>query len=44
MADNDMVLDYTGPSPMPGIIAVLIAGFNAGGWNGASGIVSSCCW
>jgi hypothetical protein len=41
LADNDMVLDYTGASPMPGIIAVLIAGFNAGGWNGASGIVSS---
>jgi hypothetical protein len=41
LADNDMVIDYTGASPMPGIIAVLIAGFNGGGWNGAAGIVSS---
>ncbi len=41
LADNDLILDYTGASPMPGIIGVLIAGFNGGGWNGAAGITSS---
>ncbi len=41
LADNDLVLDYAGASPIAGIIGVLIAGYNGGGWNGASGIVSS---
>ena len=41
LADNDMILDYTGASPMPAVIAALTAGYNGGGWNGASGIVSS---
>jgi len=41
LADNDMVIDYTGASPISSIIGVLIAGYNAGGWNGANGIVSS---
>src|SRR5678815_5295334 len=41
LADNDMVIDYTGASPMNPIINALVAGYNFGGWNGVNGISSS---
>ena len=40
LADNDMVIDYTGASPINGIIAILIGAYNGGAWNGP-GINSS---
>jgi hypothetical protein len=40
LADNAMIVDYTGTSPMASIRADLASGFNTGAWNGA-GIDSS---
>jgi autotransporter-associated beta strand protein len=38
--DNDIILDYTGSTPMAAIRAALLAGRNNGAWNG-NGIFSS---
>jgi hypothetical protein len=40
LTDEDMILDYSGASPVAGLQQLLTAGYNAGGWNG-SGIMSS---
>jgi hypothetical protein len=40
LSDNDMILDYSGASPLPAIHGLLASGYNAGAWNG-SGINSS---
>ncbi len=40
LTDNDMIIDYTGASPINGIIAILIGAYNGGAWNGP-GIHSS---
>jgi hypothetical protein len=40
LTDNGMILDYTGASPINGIIAILIGAYNGGAWNG-TGITSS---
>jgi hypothetical protein len=38
--DNEMIVDYTGASPLSAVTAMLASGFNGGSWNGA-GIMSS---
>jgi autotransporter-associated beta strand protein len=40
LADNDLIIDYTGATPLGSIRAALSTGSNGGAWNGA-GIVSS---
>jgi hypothetical protein len=40
LTDNGMILDYTGASPINGIIAILIGAYSGGTWSG-SGITSS---
>ena len=40
LTDNNMIVDYTGVSPMPTFRARLLSGFNGGAWNG-TGIFSS---
>ncbi len=40
LADNAVVLDYTGASPAASVVAVIAAGRNGGTWNG-NGIVSN---
>jgi hypothetical protein len=40
LADNRMIVDYSGASPAVSIRAMLIAGYNAGAWTG-NGITSS---
>jgi hypothetical protein len=39
--DNDIIIDYTGASPLNVIRNLLAAGYNAGAWNGGGGINSS---
>ena len=34
LADNDMVVDYAGASPLPSIRAALVSGYAAGNWTG----------
>jgi hypothetical protein len=40
LADNDMIVDYTGASPIDSIRSMLFTGRNGGAWNGG-GIVTS---
>jgi hypothetical protein len=40
LADNDLIIDYTGESPLTGVRAALASGYAGGAWNGA-GIASS---
>jgi hypothetical protein len=40
LADNSMIIDYAGTSPISSVRGLLAGGFNAGAWNGA-GINSS---
>jgi hypothetical protein len=41
LADNAMILDYSGATQLNTIQAHLANGYNGGAWNGTSGIVSS---
>lgn len=41
LANNTMILDYTGTSPASTLRGYLTAGRNGGAWNGSTGIVSS---
>lgn len=38
--DNDLIVDYTGASPLASIAAAIASGYNAGSWNG-TGIAST---
>jgi hypothetical protein len=38
--DNDLIVDYTGATPLNAIRSLLAAGYNAGSWNGAGGLNS----
>jgi autotransporter-associated beta strand protein len=40
LQQNDLIVDYTGASPLPAIRAALLSGFNQGAWNG-SGIIDT---
>jgi T5SS/PEP-CTERM-associated repeat protein len=40
LADNDLIVDYTGASPASLIRSYLLTGYNGGAWNG-SGLVSA---
>src|SRR5262249_31262754 len=40
LGDNDLVIDYSGTSPLTSITALLTSGYNAGAWTGV-GINSS---
>jgi hypothetical protein len=40
LADNAMIIDYTGASPFNGVVAALTSGYAGGAWNG-NGINSS---
>ena len=41
LANNNAIVDYTGSTPMAGVVTQLTTGRNGGGWNGAAGITSS---
>jgi hypothetical protein len=41
LADNDMILDYTGTSPLANVQGLIRTARNGGTWNGTSGITSS---
>ncbi len=38
--NNDLIIDYTGTSPLATVSSLLVSGFNAGAWNG-NGIAST---
>jgi hypothetical protein len=40
VTDNDVIIDYTGASPLSAITALLNNGYNNGGWLGSGGIHS----
>ncbi len=40
LTDNDLILNYTGPSPIANVEAMVRAGYNGGNWQG-NGITSS---
>jgi hypothetical protein len=44
LADNDLILDYTGSSPLSDVRAKIIEGWNSGSWTGGgitSGVAAS---
>src|SRR4029079_17977447 len=41
LTNNDMILDYTGTTPLSNIVNMIRSARNGGSWNGASGISSS---
>jgi hypothetical protein len=41
ISNNHLMITYAGASPMSAIYGYLKSGFNNGGWNGTSGIISS---
>jgi hypothetical protein len=42
LADNAFILDYAGgTNPFPQLQTQIISGYNNGGWNGATGVISS---
>jgi T5SS/PEP-CTERM-associated repeat protein len=41
LADNRLIVDYTGTSPLSSIRSLIQTGFNNGPWNGNAGILSS---
>jgi hypothetical protein len=41
LADNDMILDYTGGTQLPAVQAFINTARNGGAWNGTRGITSS---
>jgi hypothetical protein len=41
LTNNDMILDYTGTSPLANIVTMIGSARNGGSWNGTTGITSS---
>jgi hypothetical protein len=41
LSDNDLVYDYTGPTPYNAVFNLIAGGYNGGTWDGASGIRTS---
>jgi len=41
LTNNDMILDYTGTTPLSNIVNMIRSARNGGSWNGTSGISSS---
>jgi hypothetical protein len=41
LTNNDMILDYTGASPLANVVSMIGSARNGGSWNGTTGITSS---
>jgi autotransporter-associated beta strand protein len=41
IANNHVIITYTGSSPIATIAGYITTGYNGGGWNGSSGIIST---